>query len=69
MFLTHLKLTSFRNYEDQQFDFHPDVNALVGMNGMGKTNVLEAIYYLCLGKAILLQVIDMSSSLITIFSG
>ena len=51
MFLTHLKLTSFRNYEDQQFDFHPDVNALVGMNGMGKTNVLEAIYYLCFGKS------------------
>jgi len=27
------------------------MNALVGLNGMGKTNVLDAVYYLCLGKS------------------
>lgn len=46
-----LKLTQFRNYALENFDFHPKINALVGLNGMGKTNVLDALYFLCLGKS------------------
>lgn len=46
-----LKLTQFRNYDAATLTFHPNVNALTGMNGMGKTNVLDALYYLCLGKS------------------
>ncbi|MFZ1560250.1 MAG: DNA replication and repair protein RecF [Saprospiraceae bacterium] len=51
MLLSTIKLTHFRNYESEYFSFHPGMNALVGLNGMGKTNVLDAVYYLCLGKS------------------
>lgn len=51
MVIRSLKLVQFRNYEDESFNFHPEINAIVGLNGMGKTNVLEAIYYLCIGKS------------------
>lgn len=51
MVLSHLKINEFRNYHHQKFEFHNDVNAIVGKNGMGKTNILEAIYYLCFGKS------------------
>ena len=49
--LDSIKLTQFRNYAFTSLHFHHHVNALTGMNGMGKTNVLDAIYYLCLGKS------------------
>ncbi|MBK8625357.1 MAG: DNA replication and repair protein RecF [Saprospiraceae bacterium] len=51
MIIETLKLTQFRNYDAATLIFHPQVNALTGMNGMGKTNVLDALYYLCLGKS------------------
>lgn len=51
LIVRNLKLTQFRNYEYAAIDFHPKVNALTGLNGMGKTNVLDALYYLCLGKS------------------
>ena len=46
--LRRLRLQHFRNYTDQELCFSPGVNALLGRNGQGKTNVLEAIYYLAL---------------------
>lgn len=46
-----LKLTQFRNYEASNLVFHNKFNAFVGLNGMGKTNILDALYYLCLGKS------------------
>ncbi len=51
MIVQKLKLTHFRNYEYLAIDFHSRVNALTGLNGMGKTNVLDALYYMCLGKS------------------
>ncbi|MBB4078998.1 DNA replication and repair protein RecF [Lewinella aquimaris] len=50
MHLSHLKLTQFKNYESQHLDFSPRLNCFVGFNGAGKTNLLEAIYYLCMSK-------------------
>lgn len=50
MILENLRLSSFKNYPVENFQFHPSFNILNGLNGMGKTNVLEAIHYLCLGK-------------------
>ena len=51
MHLTSLKLTNFKNYESQAFVLSPHLNCFTGLNGMGKTNVLDAVYYLCLCKS------------------
>jgi len=51
MHLRQLSLTNFNNYEAASIALHPKMNAFTGLNGMGKTNVLDAIYYLCLGKS------------------
>ncbi len=50
MHLSSLKLTQFKNYEQQALSFSPRLNCFVGFNGAGKTNLLEAIYYLCMSK-------------------
>lgn len=51
MHLQQLTLFNFRNYEEAEFIFSPGVNALCGPNGSGKTNILDAIHYLCLSKS------------------
>lgn len=49
MQLTDLALAHFRNYERAQLSFHPGINVFLGANGMGKTNLLESLYFLALG--------------------
>ncbi|MEM1325905.1 MAG: DNA replication and repair protein RecF [Bacteroidota bacterium] len=51
MHLQQIKLIHFKNYETQSLDFSEQLNCFVGLNGMGKTNMLDAIYYLCVGKS------------------
>ena len=51
MHLQKLELLNFKNYPEMQLDFCPDINCLVGSNGSGKTNLLDAIYYLSLTKS------------------
>ena len=51
MYLKELKLTNFKNYATEQFSFSPKLNCIVGENGMGKTNLLDAIHYLCMCKS------------------
>lgn len=51
MHLDHLILTQFKNYTNQRVDFSPGLNCIVGQNGMGKTNLLDAVYYLCMTKS------------------
>lgn len=46
MRLLHLSLTNFRNYARLELDFPPGIVLLRGDNAQGKTNLLEAIYYL-----------------------
>ncbi|MFM6971544.1 MAG: DNA replication/repair protein RecF, partial [Rhodoluna sp.] len=46
MFLKHLSLLHFRNYGTAEVALAPGVNLLVGPNGQGKTNLVEAIRYL-----------------------
>lgn len=46
MFIKHLSLANFRNYETAEVTLEPSVNLLVGPNGQGKTNLVEAIRYL-----------------------
>ena len=51
MFLQSLKLTNFKNYEFQSLEVSSKLNCFVGKNGMGKTNLLDAIHYLCMCKS------------------
>jgi DNA replication and repair protein RecF len=51
MVLKHLSLINFKNYTDVTFDFSEKMNCLVGNNGMGKTNILDAIHYLSFCKS------------------
>ncbi len=46
MHLSSLRLTNFRNFSEQRLELPPGGLAIVGDNGQGKTNLLEAIYYL-----------------------
>ncbi len=46
MYIKHLSLAHFRNYETAEVELKPGVNLLVGPNGQGKTNLVEAIRYL-----------------------
>lgn len=51
MILTSLELTDFRNFSHAVIEFGEDKNFLIGNNAQGKTNVLEAIYLLCLSRS------------------
>lgn len=51
MYLENISLFNFKNYEELNIDFHERLNCIVGTNGSGKTNLLDAIYFLCLGKS------------------
>lgn len=44
--LQRLHLHQFKNHLQKDFEFDPGINCITGVNGSGKTNVLEAIYYL-----------------------
>lgn len=49
--LTQLKLTNFKNYEWQEIACSPHINCFLGLNGMGKTNLLDAVYYACMTRS------------------
>jgi DNA replication and repair protein RecF len=51
MYLKKLSLTNFKNYELNELEFSPKINCFVGNNGVGKTNILDAIHYLSLTKS------------------
>ncbi len=51
MFLQELQLHNFKNYKQQHFIFSPKINYFVGNNGVGKTNILDGIYYLSFCKS------------------
>ena len=51
MKITSLKLYNFRNYESLSLDFSPKQNIIIGPNGSGKTNIIEAIYVLAITKS------------------
>ena len=51
MILEKLSLLNYKNFEAETFHFDPKINCFVGNNGVGKTNVLDAIYHLSFGKS------------------
>ena len=50
-FLSKLSLVNFKSYSDAVLEFSPRINCFVGDNGVGKTNVMDAIYYLSMCKS------------------
>ena len=51
MRIKSLKLLYFRNYLSMNIDAHPSLNVLVGNNANGKTNIIESIFCLALGRS------------------
>ncbi len=51
MHLKSLTLKNFRNYDQKTFTLDPKINLVLGDNGVGKSNLLEAIHLLSLGKS------------------
>jgi DNA replication and repair protein RecF len=51
MYLQKLKLINFKNYEEAALQFSDKINCFVGDNGAGKTNILDALYYLSFCKS------------------
>lgn len=53
MYLKSLSLVNFKNYTEAQLELSPEINVLTGLNGQGKTNLLDAIHYLSSCKSFL----------------
>ena len=51
MYLKKIALFNFKNFNEASFEFEHKINCFVGKNGVGKTNVLDAIYHLSFGKS------------------
>ena len=51
MYLKKISLFNYKNFSEVSFDFDTKINCLVGKNGIGKTNILDAIYHLANGKS------------------
>lgn len=51
MYLSKLLLQNFRSYDQKLLEFDPKANLILGQNGSGKTNILEAIFLLAAGKS------------------
>ena len=51
LYLHSIALLQFKNYYHQQFDFTERIVGICGRNGVGKTNLLDAIHYLCFTKS------------------
>lgn len=53
MIIKNLSLINFKNHDERNFDFSRQINCFVGNNGVGKTNILDALYYLSMAKSFL----------------
>ena len=51
MILKSLSLLNYKNFDSKNFSFDEKINCFVGPNGIGKSNVLDAIYHLSFGKS------------------
>lgn len=51
MYIKHLSLEKYRNYDKQEIDFINGINLFVGDNAHGKTNIIESVYVCALGKS------------------
>ncbi|MCC5934608.1 MAG: DNA replication and repair protein RecF [Candidatus Cyclonatronum sp.] len=51
MIVNSIRLENFRNHEATEVNFAPGINLITGRNGMGKTNLIDAIHYLCMSRS------------------
>ncbi len=51
VFLKNISIINYKNILDKEFKLDPKINCFVGNNGVGKTNILDAIYHLSMGKS------------------
>jgi DNA replication and repair protein RecF len=51
MYIQKISVVNFKNYPEASLELHPKLNCFVGDNGAGKTNLLDAMYYLCMCKS------------------
>ncbi len=51
MILKHITILNYKNIKDAELGFSPNINCFIGSNGEGKTNVLDAIYFLSFTKS------------------
>ena len=51
MRLNKLSLINYKNFDEISFEFEAKINCFIGANGVGKTNILDAIYHLAYGKS------------------
>ena len=51
MYLKNISVFNYKNFSEASFEFVSKINCFVGKNGIGKTNVLDAIYHLSYGKS------------------
>lgn len=51
MYLDTISLLNYKNFDDARFEFDQKINCFVGKNGVGKTNVLDAVYHLAYGRS------------------
>lgn len=51
MYLKKISLFNYKNFSEANFEFDTKINCFVGKNGIGKTNVLDAIYHVSYGKS------------------
>ncbi len=58
MILKKLNLQNFRNCSKKVFEFSDKVNLIVGPNAAGKTNILEAIYFLATGRSFRVKLVE-----------
>lgn len=50
MFLQKIKLVNFRNFQEKEINFDKENTLIIGKNSLGKTNILEAVYFLINGE-------------------
>jgi len=51
MFISQIALHNFRNYSQKIFEFSPGMTLIVGENGLGKSNLMESIYFVSTGHS------------------
>ena len=51
LFLKKISIINYKNILDKEYELDPKINCFVGDNGVGKTNILDAVYHLSMGKS------------------